>query len=197
MFTPTFPSGCPYIVSVGATQLKPSYTLTQGSNKTGAEVAAATKIYSGGGFSNVFSVPDYQKSALKTYFAAHDPPYGADRFNTSQSSRGHPDVSANGVNFVSVVNGETKLLYGTSAATPTFAAILTLINQARMNVGKSSVGFVNPVFYQFPELFNDVTEGVNPGCGTEGFEAVDGWDPVTGLGTPDFQRLLEKYLELP
>lgn len=197
LFTPTFPAGCPYIVSVGATQIRASYALKAGIDNSRAEVAASTKIYSGGGFSNVFAVPDYQKPALESYFAAHNPPYGADRYNTSQSSRGHPDVSSNGVNFVSVVNGQTKLLYGTSAATPTFAALLTLINQARMNVGKSSVGFVNPVFYQYPELFNDITEGNNPGCGTDGFEATEGWDPVTGLGTPDYEKLLQKYLELP
>ncbi len=27
------------------------------------------------------------------------------------------------------------------------------------------------------------------GCGTNGFTATQGWDPVTGLGTPNFQKL--------
>ena len=34
-------------------------------------------------------------------------------------------------------------------------------------------------------MLNDITNGTNPGCGTEGFEAVEGWDPVTGLGECD------------
>jgi len=59
------------------------------------------------------------------------------------------------------------------------------------------VGFVNPVLYAHPEMFNDITLGDNPGCGTNGFEAVPGWDPVTGLGTPNFPKMLEVFLSLP
>jgi hypothetical protein len=33
-------------------------------------------------------------------------------------------------------------------------------------------------------MLNDITNGTNPGCGTAGFSAARGWDPVTGLGTP-------------
>lgn len=59
------------------------------------------------------------------------------------------------------------------------------------------VGFINPVLYEHPEVFNDITSGHNPGCGTYGFEAVEGWDPVTGLGTPNYPKLLELFLSLP
>ena len=31
--------------------------------------------------------------------------------------------------------------------------------------------------------------GDNPGCSTNGFKAATGWDPVTGLGTPNFAKL--------
>jgi tripeptidyl-peptidase I len=31
--------------------------------------------------------------------------------------------------------------------------------------------------------------GSNPGCGTNGFSAKSGWDPITGLGTPNFAKL--------
>lgn len=44
------------------------------------------------------------------------------------------------------------------------------------------MGFVNPALYSHPEILNDITNGTNPGCGTPGFSAVPGWDPVTGLG---------------
>ncbi|KAH9031142.1 hypothetical protein EDB85DRAFT_1942122 [Lactarius pseudohatsudake] len=33
-----------------------------------------------------------------------------------------------------------------------------------------------------------ITSGSNPGCNTDGFSAVAGWDPVTGLGTLDFEN---------
>ena len=95
-----------------------------------------------------------------------------------------------------IVNGKSMLAYGTSLAVPVVASIFTLINEARINLGKSSVGFINPVLYAHPEAFNDITSGNNPGCGTPGFEAVEGWDPVTGLGTPRFPKLLEIYRNL-
>ena len=46
-------------------------------------------------------------------------------------------------------------------------------------------------------MFNDITNGTNPGCGTVGFTAVKGWDPVTGLGTINFPKLLARFLLLP
>ncbi|KAJ6556724.1 hypothetical protein DFH09DRAFT_1489159, partial [Mycena vulgaris] len=49
----------------------------------------------------------------------------------------------------------------------------------------------------FKEAFNDITAGNNPGCATDGFTAATGFDPVTGLGTPNFPKLLEKWLLLP
>ncbi|XMA16888.1 hypothetical protein WAI453_009679 [Rhynchosporium graminicola] len=191
MFNPAFPSTCPYVTSVGATQITPGASVTQ------PEQAAESVIYSGGGFSNVFSMPSYQSSALKTYFAEHKPAYGADRYNTSQTSRGYPDVSANGVNYVVAVDGKFSYVYGTSASAPTFGSIVTLINAARLATGKSSVGFMNPALYAHPIVLNDITSGGNRGCGTPGFTSVKGWDPVTGLGTPNFPRMLALYLALP
>lgn len=42
-----------------------------------------------------------------------------------------------------------------------------------------------------------VVNGSNPGCGTLGFQAVEGWDPATGLGTPNYPKMLELFLSLP
>lgn len=47
-----------------------------------------------------------------------------------------------------------------------------------------------------PEVFNDIVNGSNPNCGSSGFSAVKGWDPVTGLGTPKYPKLLELFLRL-
>jgi tripeptidyl-peptidase-1 len=70
-FNPTFPGTCPYITSVGATQIVP------GASVTSAEEACETVIYSGGGFSNNFAIPSYQSSAVATYFKSHKPSYSA------------------------------------------------------------------------------------------------------------------------
>jgi tripeptidyl-peptidase I len=190
-FNPSFPGTCPYVTSVGATQINP------GSSVHTPEGAAEQVIFSGGGFSNNFAMPTYQEAAMKTYFADHPPPYGADRFNNSQKVRGFPDVAANGVNYVVAVTGNFSLAFGTSASAPTFGSIVTLINEERMNAGKSPVGFMNPVLYAHPEILNDVQNGGNKGCGTTGFEAVTGWDPVTGLGTPDYPSMLKRFMSLP
>jgi tripeptidyl-peptidase-1 len=184
MFNPSFPGTCPYITSVGATQVKPNASVTQ------PEEAAESVIYSGGGFSNVFATPSYQASAVASYFKNHKPSYGSDRYNTTQKSRGFPDISANGVNYVIAIDGSFSYVYGTSASSPTVGSILTLVNAARLNVGKSSIGFANPVLYKYPFILNDITSGGNQGCGTPGFTAVSGWDPVTGLGTPNFPKMV-------
>lgn len=189
-FNPTFPASCPFVTSVGATQIGPGATVFD------EETACETRIFSGGGFSNSFALPDYQAAAVKSWFSSHPPPYGADRFNNSQMTRGIPDISANGAKHTVIVNGKSILSHGTSLAVPVIASIFTLINEARINAGKSSVGFVNPVLYAHPEALNDITSGNNPGCGTAGFEAVEGWDPVTGLGTPRFPELLGIFLAL-
>lgn len=189
-FNPSFPGTCPYVTSVGATQIVP------GSAVTSAEEACETVIYSGGGFSNVFAMPSYQSSAVATYFSAHKPTYTATQYNNSQTVRGFPDVSANGANYVVVVDGSLSLIYGTSASAPVFGAVITLINEARAAAGKSSVGFINPTIYANPAAFNDITSGGNQGCGTAGFTAVAGWDPVTGLGTPSYSKLSAVFLAL-
>ncbi|KAI9737674.1 MAG: hypothetical protein M1818_005678 [Claussenomyces sp. TS43310] len=194
MFNPSFPGTCPYVLSIGATQVKPSVTNV---STTQPEQAAESVIYSGGGFSNVFALPSYQSSTVSSYFAKHNPPYGADRYNNSMQTRGYPDVSANGVNYFVAVDGNYSLVFGTSASSPTFGSLLTLINAERLKVNKSSVGFVNPTFYQYPDILTDITDGGNQGCGTPGFSAVEGWDPVTGLGTPNYPAMLSKFLSLP
>lgn len=65
------------------------------SQVTDPESACEQVIFSGGGFSNQFAVPSYQKAATEAYLKNFPPPYPAGTFNTS-GSRGYPDISANG-----------------------------------------------------------------------------------------------------
>ena len=71
------------------------------------------------------------------------------------------------------------------------------MNDARIAAGKSPMGFLNPFIYQNPTIFTDITSGNNPGCGTDGFEALTGWDPVTGHGTPNYPAMVAAALALP
>lgn len=125
----------------------------------------------------------------------------------NKAGRGYPDVSAVGDNGVVFNEGEQVIEGGTSMSAPLFAAILTRINEERINAGKSPVGFVNPALYSNPSMFNDITVGNQSkggpngdsgasACGNTGFSAVTGWDPVTGLGTPNYPEMLTYFLSL-
>ncbi|OJA13987.1 hypothetical protein AZE42_04597 [Rhizopogon vesiculosus] len=191
MFNPSFPGTCPYVTAVGATQVSPGQSVWEPEN------ACEQVIYSGGGFSNYFGMPAYQRTAVEEYITAYPISYPKHVYN-STGSRAFPDISANGANYVTAVDGAFIFIYGTSASSPVVGAILTMVNDARIARGKSPIGFINPAIYStgFVGGFNDVTNGTNPGCGTLGFNATTGWDPVTGLGTPNFPSLLSKWLVL-
>jgi len=82
--------------------------------------------------------------------------------------------------------------------TPVFASIISMINNERLAIGKRPVGFINPVLYQYPDILNDITTGANEGCGVDpAFRAAWGWDPVIGLGSPDYERMRTQFLSLP
>ncbi|KAJ7587436.1 tripeptidyl peptidase A [Mycena floridula] len=174
-FLPIFPSTCPYVTSVGGTQgIMP-------------ETAA---FLSGGGFSNLFPRPWYQDSAVKTYLKKLPKGLYAGLYNTS--GRGFPDVAAQALDFRIFVGGSPGFVAGTSASSPTFAGLIALVNDARIARRQPTLGFLNPLLYQpdVAKTFNDIISGNNAGCGTEGFNATTGWDPVTGLGTANLKKLM-------
>ncbi|KAI0339424.1 subtilisin-like protein [Trametopsis cervina] len=171
-FQPNFPASCPFVTTVG------------GTIRVNPEVAVS---FSGGGFSNYFARPSYQSTAVSTFLTKLGST-NAGLFNTS--GRAYPDVAAQGEGFQVVIGGRTSSVAGTSASSPTFAGVISLLNDFRLSQGKSALGFLNPIIYSTGVGgFNDITSGTNPGCRTNGFSAGTGWDPVTGLGTPDFGKL--------
>ncbi|KAH9972912.1 family S53 protease-like protein [Russula compacta] len=173
-FVPTFPSSCPFITSVGATR-----------NDDG-EVAAAD--FSSGGFSNIFSAPAYQTSATRAYLNRVGSTY-AGRYNAN--GRAYPDVAAIGDAVAVVYKGSTAAVSTTGASSPIFASVVALLNDRLVAAGEPVLGFLNPFLYSIgASALNDITSGSNPGCSTNGFPATTGWDPVTGLGTPNFAKLL-------
>jgi tripeptidyl-peptidase-1 len=104
-------------------------------------------------------------------------------YNTS--GRGYPDIAAQGFHYITIWNGTIVPLDGTSAATPTAASVITLVNDALLAAGKPVLGFLNPWLYsEGYKAFTDITNGSSRGCNTTGFPATQGWDAVTGFGTP-------------
>ncbi|KAI0291167.1 family S53 protease [Multifurca ochricompacta] len=172
-FVPTFPSGCPFMTSVG------------GTTGIGPEVSAS---FSSGGFSNFFATPSYQSAAVSAYLTRLGST-NSGLFNAS--GRAFPDISAQGENVEIFNSGREGLVAGTSCSSPIFAAIIALLNDLLIAAGKPPLGFLNPFLYSAAgtAALTDITSGSNPGCGTNGFPATPGWDPVTGLGTPNFAAL--------
>ncbi|KAG2138056.1 peptidase S8/S53 domain-containing protein [Suillus bovinus] len=184
MFLPVFPASCP--ISLLATC---SVTAVGGTVNI-PEIAAD---FSGGGFSNYFHRPSYQDDAVSAYLATLAPGTYSGLYNST--GRAYPDVSSQAASFSVVYQGQVTLLDGTSCAAPAFTAFVSMLNDARFSAGKTALGFLNPFLYSTGyTALNDITEGRNPGCQTEGFNATVGWDPVTGYGTPNFEKLKDLVL---
>jgi len=204
-----FPASSPWVTAVGATMLVSSDTKLKYSSppictnmtcaQNGTEVVCTipeSLITSGGGFSTYQPLPDWQAKQVQAYLnsSVELPP----RKYFNETNRAFPDVSALGHNFIIQWGGMPVQVDGTSCSSPVVAAMISLLNSARMNAGKSSLGFINPFLYSVsstPGIFNDFTTGDNKCtencCSKYGFMAATGWDPVTGLGSPNFPALLK------
>ncbi|GJJ11841.1 hypothetical protein Clacol_006079 [Clathrus columnatus] len=172
-FRMNWPASCPWALSVGATQINPDNSESAASLTTG-------------GFSNIFPMPPYQNELVGNYLKQIGS-LNAGLF--SPQGRAVPDVAAFGQN-IAIIDGGPSTIGGTSASAPIVAGILAAINDHRRANGKGPMGFVNQILYSNPDAFTDITQGSNPGCNTNGFQAIHGWDAVTGLGSPNFQKLL-------
>ena len=199
-FSPSYPAACEHVTAVGA---------TQGPESDQPEIACSSStggvITTGGGFSGVFSRPQWQSKQVDAYLANANvnlPPTNL----FASTGRGYPDVGIMGHSYPIAVGGVFVVGSGTSASAPVFAAMVTLANAARIDAGKATLGFLNPALYSFADdVFHDITSGENnccaahsnPVCCQYGFTATSGWDPLTGLGSINFPKFLDAALALP
>ncbi|HTW47715.1 MAG TPA: S53 family peptidase [Acidobacteriaceae bacterium] len=161
-----FPASSPHVLGCGGTELIAQGTTIESETvwNDGAEGGAT-----GGGYSAVFAAPTWQT--------------GVEGF--SGTMRGVPDVAGDAspeTGYNILVDGQTEVVGGTSAVAPLWAALVVLINQMK----GSPVGFVNPSLYGDESDFNDITQGNNGA-----YSAGPGWDPCTGLGSPDGEEIAE------
>ncbi len=158
-------------------------------------------IASGGGFSHVFAKPSYQGT-----LPAGSTPIGA--------MRGVPDIayqasSRTGVLVYDTAPGDAEdgltcptgdpcsagwyVVGGTSSSSPQWAGLVAIADQ----MAGHGLGLINPALYNlasgpnYGTYFYDVTTGNNQAVPTvPGYPATTGWDPVTGLGTPNAATLV-------
>jgi PKD repeat protein len=111
---------------------------------------------------------------------------------SSEPFRGVPDVSAvaapPGVQYY--FGGGLGFVAGTSLATPVWAGITADADQ----LAHAPLGFLNPSLYatlrgaRYHQDFHDILHGNN------GYFAGAGWDPVTGIGSPNVGALLPQLV---
>ncbi len=186
-----FPASSPYVLACGGTSLSSSdgnvsaeTVWNDGPNP--ANPSSAT----GGGVSSFFAVPSYQSSANVP--ASVNPPYNPGRGVPDVAGNADPNtgyrVRVDGINLWEVSPPIGGPVGGTSAVAPLWAGLIALINE---QLG-SNVGFVNPLLYENYSQgasaagFNDITSGNNGK-----YQAGPGWDPCTGLGSPDGATLAD------
>ena len=176
-----FPASSPFALGCGGTALQGSgTTITSETVWNGGRKGGATW----GGVSNVCPIPSYQSGS-----SVPDSPTGT-------KGRGVPDVSgvadpATGYQVV-IAGKTTPPMGGTSAVAPLWAGLIALINQKLAAAGKPPVGFLNPLLYG--PLAGDLRDIVTDNNDIDGdlgnYSAKVGWDPCTGLGSPNGAKLL-------
>lgn len=172
-FTADFPASDPYVTGVGGTNFslpdKKEVVWNDGPGKfTGS---------TGGGISEFFDVPEFQKSVTLPPSANNDKRVG----------RGVPDIAGNASPLTGYrirVHGSDTVMGGTSAVAPLYAALTLRVNGA---LGRP-VGYLNPFLYKNggTDMYRDIVDGNN-----NGYTAGPGWDATTGWGSINGKKFLE------
>jgi subtilase family serine protease len=177
--TVNFPASSPLITAVGGTSLRTTRSGRWSSETVWNDGSGGGA--GGGGISQLFAEPSYQKSL---------PPSVQSKLD---GHRGLPDISWNADPDTAILiyssyagAGDTgySVIGGTSEGSPQWAGLVADVNQAR---GRP-IGFLNPTLYSLAtrneQVFHDIERGNNGYGGVRGYSAVAGWDPASGLGTP-------------
>lgn len=165
-----FPASSPYVTGCGGTSLHASRgkisreTVWHNSKVMGGGA-------SGGGYSVLYDAPAWQQDAH------------------SEAGRGVCDVSGDAdpnTGYIVMCDGKEGVSGGTSAVAPLWAGLIARVNQALGH----PIGYINPLIYtqDFAGAFHDIKTGNNGA-----FKAKPGWDPPTGLGSPDGNALLQAF----
>jgi kumamolisin len=164
-----FPASDSNVMSVGGTTVFPvtPTNVTRFAEYAWSGATTGNSGGSGGGFSGIFPTPPWQKGVAGT---------------ASQTFKNVPDLSSNAAGespALIVVKGQLKQVGGTSAAAPTLAGTVALIQQAIQTYSHVTVSNWPAFFYESRQIFTDIIKGSNGR-----FNAGSGYDNVTGIGVP-------------
>lgn len=161
-----YPASDPLVLGCGGTKI-----IASADKITDETVWNSNGGGTGGGISMLFALPAYQQGV------------GVPVSQTKDGGRGVPDVAGDAdpdSGYRIITGGQTGIIGGTSAVAPLWAGIVAGLNAAR----KAPLGQIHAQLYGHPAVLRDVVSGNNK-SGAIGFEARKGWDPCTGLGSPD------------
>jgi subtilase family serine protease len=204
------PSSQPFVTGVGGTTLSAlGPRPTESVWNSGGTILSGTLQpgASGGGISSLWAMPTPQLNSAAALNVRTAQAAGSTCGHPGGLCREVPDVAADGdpaSGYLIYWNGKGEVtgepagwqgIGGTSGASPLWAALLALTDASRACSG-APVGFANPALYEaagtsYATDFNDVTAGNNDFTGTNGgrYAAAAGYDPATGLGTPNAASL--------
>ena len=173
------------------------------------------------GDSNVRWIPDVSLLASPTFpgyiLCTPQDPFpssGAPNYTSTCDPGGSTGIT-------NAVHDFPSIIGGTSASTPVFAAIVTLLNQSLMGPSSPGLGNINPTLYSLAKTksngaFHQSTGGTNnvycqpttpsgappnivcPSAGVYGFstanaDSTTGYNLVTGLGSVDVSKLASAW----
>jgi hypothetical protein len=172
-----YPADDPFITDVGGTDL----TTVSAGGAWQSELAWSGS--SGGITTDGFAIPSYQVPVINS----------ANQGSTTL--RNLPDVAAeaNTDNIFCANGGCFEGVGGTSLAAPRWAGFMALANE---QADGTPIGFLNPTIYtigqsaSYDNDFHDISSGNNNNGDGTSFNAVTGYDLVTGWGSPNGQNLL-------
>ncbi len=139
---------------------------------------------SGGGASGIYGKPSWQGGTGVPADGMRDVP------DVSLAAAGHDG-------YLIYQDGGLYVVGGTSAATPAFAGVMALIVQSNLARQGNANTFLYPLAAKQkaggPDVFHDIVGGSNSVPGEAGFNAVTGYDLVTGLGSIDASLLVNHW----
>ncbi len=167
-------------------------------------------VDSGGGFSHVFAKPAFQNT-LPDGSTTIGTMRGVPDIGLQASSRtgmlvyitnpGYTGIACS-LNPTILCSKGWYVVGGTSSSSPQWAGLIAIANQLNQqkHPGAPNLGYINPALYaiasnsaKYASDFFDVTLGKNQNPAVPsvpGYPATPGWDPVTGLGTPNAANLI-------
>ena len=183
--TVNFPASSPLLTAVGGTSLT--------ADTSGDYESETVWPYSGGGISQQFDEPLYQRLTLP----------GSDQSELG-GMRGIPDVSWNAdpntpvliyLSFFGPSAAGYYTIGGTSEGSPDWAGLAADLDQ----FARHPLGLLNPYLYALGAAgigFHDITVGNNGQDGVPGYSATPGWDLASGWGTPNLSQLFSDIVFL-